>query len=211
MLFVPLMEDYQMSGKLQNIESISPVSGDQVEKKVTDSVQAEYEEGKRFLENNNPGQAAVALHNALIGFEKRNDEPGVANACNQLGLVCLAGKEYELALEHFQRTFAICDKSNDRMSLIAVSKNIISAYRGLEQYDKAVSMALDILDWYQDNRDPQGAVVTLELLAEIYVDSGNNNGAADAYRTAASIHKNFKHNNIAAGLIEKAELLEKQS
>ena len=199
-----------MSGKLQNIESITPVAADQGEKKVTDSVQAEYEEGKRFLENNNPGQAAVALHNALVGFEKRDDESGIANACNQLGLVCLAKKEYDLALEHFQRTFAICDKSNDRMSLIAVSKNIISAYRGLKQYDRAVSQALDILDWYQDNRDPQGAVETLELLADIYVDSGNNRGAADAYRTAASIHKNFKHNNIAAGLIEKAELLERQ-
>ena len=150
------MEEYQMSGKLQNIESITPVAADQGEKKVTDSVQAEYEEGKRFLENNNPGQAAVALHNALVGFEKRDDESGIANACNQLGLVCLAKKEYDLALEHFQRTFAICDKSNDRMSLIAVSKNIISAYRGLKQYDRAVSQALDILDWYQDNRDPQG-------------------------------------------------------
>ena len=205
------MEEYKMSSKLQNIESIAPLAGEEGEKKVSDPVQAEYEEGKRFLENSHIGQAAVALHNALIGFEKRADESGIANACNQLGLVCLAKKEYDLALDHFLRTFAICDKSNDRMSLIAVSKNMIDAYRGLGQYDKAVSQALDILDWYQDNRDPQGAVATLELLAEIYIDSGNNGGAADAYRTAASIHKNFKHLNIAAGLIEKAERLERDS
>lgn len=200
-----------MSSKLQDISSIAPAENNAKDKKPSDPVQAEFEEGKRFLENNETGQAAVALHNALLGFEEKNDEVGIANACNQLGLVCLARKENEKALVHFKRAYEICDKSNDRMSLLAVSKQCVIAYMGLKEYDNGIKTCLEMLDWYQDNRDPQGAVATLELLADIYVGAGTYSKAADAYRTAASIHKNFQHNNIAKTLIEKAEKMEKNS
>ena len=197
-----------MSGKLQDINSISSAVDNSQDKEVTDPVQAEFEEGKRFLENNETGQAAVALHNALLGFEERKDQTGIANACNQLGRVCLARDENEKALVHFNRVYDICDRSNDRMSLLAVSKQHIIAYRGLQEYTKAIEKCLDMLDWYQDNRDPQGAVETLELLAEVYTDEGSNSKAADAYRTAASVHKNFQHDSIAQKLLEKAANLE---
>jgi len=200
-----------MSSKLQDINSISTITENSQDKKVSDPVQAEYEEGKRFFENKDTGQAAVALHNALLGYEEKKDQNGIANACNQLGLVCLARNEYEKALVHFKKVYAICDESNDRMSLLAVSKQFVAAYRGLGKYDKAIGKSLDMLDWYQDNRDPQGAVDTLELLAEIHSDAGNSSKAADAYRTAASIHKNFKHESIAGKLLEKAIKLEKNS
>lgn len=197
-----------MSRKLQDINSISPAADSVNEKGTTDPVQAELEEGKRFLDNNETGQAAVALHNALLGFEEREDQNGIANACNQLGLVCLARNENEKALSHFKRAYDICASSNDRMSLLAVSKQCIIAYRGLQKYTEAIEKCLDMLDWYQDNRDPQGAVATLELMAEIYTDAGSNAKAADAYRTAASIHKNFSHDTIAQKMLEKAERLE---
>jgi hypothetical protein len=61
-----------------------------------------------------------------------------------------------------------------------------------------------MLDHYQDNRDPQGTVTTLEEMAGIYVSSGRREKAADTYRTIASIHKNFGHKNIDAGYLEKA-------
>jgi len=200
-----------MSSKLQDITSIAPVEGSKQDKKPSDPVQAEYEEGKRFLENNETGQAAVALHNALRGFEEKKDEAGIANACNQLGLVCLARKENEKALVHFNRAYEICDKSNDRMSLLAVSKQCVLAYMGMEEWESGVEKCLDMLDWYQDNRDPQGAVATLELLTDIYVASGAYTKAADACRTAASIHKNFQHGTIAENLLKKAEKLETNS
>ncbi|MBW1636407.1 MAG: tetratricopeptide repeat protein [Deltaproteobacteria bacterium] len=200
-----------MSSKLQNINSITSAADNTEDKKPVDPLQALLDEGKRFLENNETGQAAVALHNALLGFEEKNDEVGIANACNQLGLVCLARKENEKALAYFDKVYKICDKSNDRMSLLAVSKQCVVAYRGLGQYDNAIDTCLEMLDWYQDNRDPQGAVVTLELMADIYEETESYDLAADACRTAASIHKNFKHDTIAGKLIEKAEKLKKKS
>lgn len=172
-----------------------------------DPVKIEYEDGKRFYENNDLGQAAVALHNALVGYEEKKDESGIANASNQLGHVCLARKDFESALKHYQRAFVICDKSNDRMSVLSVSRKMVEANRGLERYDDAINLCLDRLDLYQDNRDPQGTVEVLEEMAEIYIAQGLKPKAADAYRTISSIHKNFKHDNIAAKYMEKAEAL----
>jgi tetratricopeptide (TPR) repeat protein len=200
-----------MSSKLQDINSITSAPDKSGNKKPSDPLQAQLEEGKRFLENDETGQAAVALHNALLGFEEKNDDTGIANACNQLGLVCLARAENEKALAYFNRVYEICDKANDRMSLLAVSKQSVIAYKGLHQYDNAIKTCLDMLDWYQDNRDPQGAVTTLELMADIYEKAGSYGKAADACRTAASIHKNFQHETLAGKLIEKAEELEKKS
>lgn len=195
------------SNTIQPLDSIAPVDKSKA-KKETDPVKAEYEEGKQFFENKSYGQAAVALHNALVGFEEKKDEAGIANASNQLGHVCLARKEYESALTHYQRTFEICDKSNDRMSMLSVLAKMVDANTGLEKYDEAINLSLDMLDHYQDNRDPQGTVDTLEKMASIYITWGQKSKAADAYRTISSIHKNFKHDNIAAQFVKKAEALE---
>ncbi len=196
-----------MSNPIQSLDSIAPMANSKAEKE-RDPIKAEYEEGKAFLENKDYGQAAVALHNALVGYEEKGDESGVANASNQLGDVCFAREEFDSALTHYQRTLEICDKSNDRMSILSVMAKMVDANKGLEKYDVAVTLCLEILDHYQDNRDPQGTVDTLEGMADIYIAKGAKLKAADAYRTISSIHKNFKHDTIAAKFIEKAETLE---
>lgn len=199
-----------MTDNLQSIETIGSVDKSKPVKP-SDPLQAEYEEGKRFLENQEYGQAAVALHNALVGFKEKNDDAGIANASNQLGHVCLAREEYENALKHYQKAYDICDKSNDRMSVLAVLKKIVEVQRSLKQYDMAIKSSLAILDHYQDNRDPQGTVTTLEEMAEIYLKAEKNEKAADTYRTIASIHKNFRHETIAAGFMKKADRLISES
>ncbi len=192
-----------MSNKLQSLDAIQPLDGGRTEGP-QDSVKKEYEEGLRFLEQKEYGQAAVALHNALVGFEQKADEAGIANASNQLGHVCLCRQEYEAALKHYLTALAICKTANDRMSILAVLTKIVAAQRGLKQYAKAIAVCLDMLDLYQDNRDPQGTVATLEIMAEIYVENGQREKAADAYKTIGSIHKNFRHDTMAAQYLEKA-------
>ncbi len=198
-----------MTDNLQSIDAIGPMAGAQPTKSA-DPVQADYEEGKRFLANKSYGQAAVALHNALIGFKEKNDQAGIANASNQLGQVCYGRGEYESALNHYQLALKICEESNDRMSVLLVLKSIVEVRKALQQYDLAIQSCLEILDHYHDNRDPQGTVTTLEQIAELYLQLEENDKAADTYRTIASIHNNFRHNNIAAGFLKKAEQLSKQ-
>ncbi len=196
-----------MSNPVQNVNTIIPVEGDK-ENESSDPAQTEYLAGKGLLERNELGQAAVALHNALLGFEENNNEEGVANASNQLGQVCLQREEYDKALEHFKRAEEICSKMNDPMSMLALSKQLILVYSGVGEYQEAIERCLDILDLYHANNNPKGSVELMEQMAEIYLKSGDKTGAADSYKTIAAIHKNFKHDSIAAEFLQKATKLE---
>jgi len=190
------------NNNLQSLDSIAPLNGSSSGPK--DEISKEYEEGKSLLDRQEYSLAAVALHNALIGYQEKGDEAGVANASNQLGHVCLARQEFASALKHYERALNICEKAGDRMSILAVMKKIVAAHRGLKQYDKAIDTCFALIDHYQDNRDPQGTVTTLEEMAEIYIGGGQREKAADTYRTIAAIHKNFRHANIADGYMQKA-------
>ncbi len=195
--------------KPQSLESIKPMQHqEKAEEKPKDPVQEEFDEGKRFLEQEEFSQAAACFHNVLRVREEQKDEAGIANACNQLGHVCLMKQEYDLAEKHYKRAWDICDKLNDFMSLLAVEHKFLEVYRGRKEYDKAIRGCLDLMDKYRDLNNPQASVAILETLASIFIDSGNKAGAADAYRTIASIHKNFKHEKYAERYEQKAVALE---
>lgn len=196
-----------MKNTLQDIKDIAPMSGASGGRS-DDPVRADYEEGRRFLENQSYAQAAVSLHNALLGFEERGDEAGVANASNQLGHVCLARQDFEQARAHYQKAWDICETMQDPMSQIALQKKFIEVYCGLKDYRKATEICLGLLDTYYHNNDPRGTVELLEQMATIYVASGDRSKAVDAYRTVASIHRNFKHLNIAESYEKKAAEIE---
>lgn len=196
-----------MSDKLQTLDTIKPLSTTESTTS-QDAVQSEYEEGKKCLAAAQYGQAAVALHNALVAYEERQDEAGVANASNQLGHVCFAREDFDNALLHYQRAYSIVSRENDRMSMLAVLKTIAETQAKKALFQEAIDTSFEMLDLYRDNRDPQGTVNTLEMIADIYIAAGQNKKAADTYRTIASVHRNFKHQKIADSFLEKAETLE---
>lgn len=193
-----------MGSELQSLETIKPMAAKTEE---SDPVRKEYQDGVNFLAQKELGQAALALHNALVGFEQRQDDNGIANASNQLGHVCLGREDFQGALRHYRRALEICERANDRMSIIAVLKKIVEAERGCKKLGEALATAFVMLDHYHDNRDPQGTVDTLELIADLYLDSGQREKAADTYRTMASIHRNFRHSSTAEKYLAKASAL----
>ncbi len=199
-----------MSSPVQNINNIAPLDEENIKKSPSDPVQADYEEGKKFLENGNATQAAVALHNALVGYKERDDKNGIANASNQIGKVCLHREEFEKAKQHFDCAWEICDDLGDPASLLALLRQYTQVYIGMAQYDKAIEACIDLLGRYQDNNDPRGSVETLEKIAEIYLKAQETKKAADTYRTIASIHANFKHDTIAEGFMKMAQQLEEE-
>jgi len=198
-----------MSKTVQPIQNIAPMPGGKEGGASVDPVLADYEKGKEFLQKNEVSQAVVAFHNALIGYQEKGDQKGIANASNQMGHVCLARGEYDQALVHYNRAWDICDKLDDPMSMLSISKQFVLVYRGQRQFKKAITVCLELLEKYHGNNDPQGTVAILEQMAEIYLEAGDKEKAADAYRTIASIHANFKHKNIAEGYLQKAKEIEK--
>ena len=173
-----------------------------------DPAQADYDKGKELLESGDQAMAAALFHNAFVGFEESGNEAGMANAADKLGDVCMARRDFEKALLHFQKSFEICAKLDDPFSLLSLRKKMAVANRSLCKYEKAVSIYMDILDLYSAHNNPEGAVSILEELSTTYLEYDDRPRAADALRTAASIHANFKHARIAAKLREKAQQIE---
>lgn len=174
---------------------------------VKSAAQKDYDQGLEHLKAKEPTLAANAFHNALIGFEQEQYESGVANTSDKLGDLCAERGEYEAALAHYDRAYQICASHNDRFSLMAVNKKKASVFVAACKYPEAINLYLDLLDEYGALRNPEGSVQTLTTLAEIYVASGDKAKAVDAYRTAAAIHTNFKHQNHAKELLAKAEAI----
>ncbi|WP_163339967.1 lipopolysaccharide assembly protein LapB [Desulfopila sp. IMCC35008] len=188
--------------KLQDIQSIGPMAGGDAGEQ--GPIKTEYEKGKKLLEQGKHGEAAVALHNALLGYEEKNDEVGMANASNQLGHLCVAREDFDKAEEHYGRTRELCEKLDDPLSLFALSKVLVDVYIGQKKYDKAINTCLDNLDVYRGNNDPRGAIEVMEKMADIYLLAGQKDKAADTCMTIASIHRNFKHAGIADSFEKKA-------
>lgn len=196
-----------MTTPVQDNRPMGPDGGQPLEQDSRSQAQKDYEEGRGYVERAEPAMAAVSLHNALIGFEEEGNKEGLANASNQLGHACLQKKDYDKALLHYQRAWAICEQLDDSMSLQALAVQLIEVYQGQGQYQEAISHCLELLDDYHKNNDPKGSVFVLEKMAQVYLQWGKKDKAADAYLTVASIHQNFKHHQIARSFREKAEAL----
>jgi tetratricopeptide (TPR) repeat protein len=195
-----------MSTPIQPITSISPAGGSE-QNGGKSQAQLDFEEGRGYVERGEAALAAVSLHNALRGFEQEQDHIGIANAANQLGHACMLRQEYDKALVHYRRAWEICEEQGDTMSLLSLTRHLIEVHKGLKEYRVALDRCLDLLDTYQRNNNPKGSVEILEMMADIYVLAEEPGKAADALRTAASIHANFKHQSIADSLRKKAAQL----
>ena len=188
---------------IQQFDAIKPVNTVS-----TDPARAEYEAGKKALAAGDYGQAAVSLHNALLAAQEKNDQPGIANTSNQLGLLCLARKDYSAACGHFEAALTICQTAGDGASVAAIERSLIESLTAQQLFAQAATRCLGLLDLYAANNDPQGGVAALEILAEVYIAAGQTARAADTLRTVASIHRNYRHQDIADQFLCRADALE---
>lgn len=172
-----------------------------------DPIQVDYEKGQEFLQAGDHAQAANMFHNVLLAYEEKGDQNGVANASDKLGDICLEGQDYTNALNHFDRAYTICEEEVDDWSMFSLNKKIAKAKRGLNDYQAAIEIYFELLETYQQFKDPAKVIATLETLAETYVEMGDRDKAADSLRTAAGIHTNFKHSRHAQDLLNRAEAI----
>lgn len=194
---------------LQPLSSLGPLQQQGGDAAVEDNpARREYKEARRLFDKGEYVQAAMGFHNALRAFEEQGDRIGVANAADRLGDACFAREEYAMAMANFERSHAICVLEEDSFSQLSLNKKMVQCCRKLGQYSKALYLLDDMLEHYQLTRNPKGAVETLETLAELYVEQGEKEKAADAYRSAAGIHAHFKHARRAEELEQLAAQLE---
>jgi len=199
-----------MSKQIQPPEGLRPAGASEKreEEILQDPAKADYMSGRQYYSQGEYTQAAMAFHNALRGFEEQGDDQGVANASDRLGDVCLAREEYGMALDHYQRAFDICLKEEDIFSQAALNKKRAVAFRRLGKLERALDILLDLFDHHAETRNPKGTVEILEVIAEVYLEQGDGQKAADALRTIAGIHRNFKHARLAEEFEQRARAVE---
>jgi len=197
-----------VSDSIQSLDSLTSMDDPNREGKVddiNDPARLDYVKGRAQFSGGEFAEATVSFHNALKGFEEQGDDQGIANAADRLGDTCMAREEYSLALEHYQRAFAICDKEEDSFSTLALNKKMAVSHKKLGQLDEAMVLLYDMLEHYQLTKNPKGVVEILMVMAEIFVQQGKINEAADAYRTISSVHAGFKHQRLSEEFAQRAE------
>lgn len=178
----------------------------EIEKEEEEKTQAQqdYEQGMSFINDKETAQAAASFHNAIVGFEQDKDDNGVANACMRLADICL-GDDLDKALQFCMRAKKICSASEDTFSLICIKETEAKAYSQWQKYAEAIKLYIELVEDYNITRNPQGAVNSLETMAELYLKDDNKDKAADCYKTIASIHKSFKHVTYYQRYLKKSE------
>jgi hypothetical protein len=71
-------------------------------------------------------------------------------------------------------------------------------------------MLFDMVEHYHLTKNPKGMVDILVVVAEVYMEKGEQGKAADSYRTVSAIHKNFKHKRMAEEFAALADELSKE-
>jgi tetratricopeptide (TPR) repeat protein len=179
-------------------------SEEEAKEKEKTQAEKDYDEAKERLKDKDVAQAANLFHNALLGFEEENNENGVANSLDQLGDICFERGDFDKAEAHYQKAYAIVEKVVDRFSLLSLNKKLAKTSHQKKDYDKAISLYLDLLDEYSALNNPQGSVNTFEIMSAIFLEKGDKAGAIDALKTAASIHAGFGHKKDYQELLDKA-------
>ena len=102
-------------------------------------------------------------------------------------------------------SFEVLLEEEDSFSTLALHKKMAACYRKLGRLDEALELLYDMIEHYQLTKNPKGVVDILMVTAEVYVQQGRINEAADSYRTISSIHANFKHQRLAKEFAGRAE------
>lgn len=199
-----------VSNRIQPLSSIGPIRAEKEDKKIDNPARRDYIKGRELYTAGNYSEAIVAFHNSLKGFEEQGDDQGVANSADRLGDACMIREEYEMALENYERAYAICQKEGDSFSLLSLNKKRAVILRKMGRFDEAMVLLFDMFDHYHMTNNPEGSVGVLMIMAEVYIAKGNIDKAVDAYRTVASIHNNFKHKRRFEEFSRLADELEQE-
>ena len=194
------------SDSIQSMDSIKPMTEDMNRMtELENPAKRDYMAGRKHLSGGDYTQAVICFHNALLGFEEDGDTQGIANAADRLGDTCMLREEYEMAVKHFKRAAEICEQEDDSFSQVSLHKKMVVAYKKMGQPDNAFELLFDMLEHYRLISNPKGVVEVLEIIGELYEETGEAVKAADTYRTISGIHANFKHERLAREFEERAD------
>src|SRR5690606_26425435 len=101
-------------------------------------------------------------------FEKLDHKPGIAAALGNIGMIYQARKEYEKALDHYNRSLKLQIELGDKMTTAISYLSIGSVYMEQKNRNEAVTFYRRALDISREIGDVSGIRNASKILYETY-------------------------------------------
>jgi serine phosphatase RsbU (regulator of sigma subunit)/tetratricopeptide (TPR) repeat protein len=133
------------------------------------------------------------LHeNALTYFKKSNDLEEKANTNELIANELLDSKKYQEAIGYYNKALQTYKAENHHRAIIRNLQQIVSAYKKLNQYDKALENNLEILNLARQSKDSYEELIALNNIGYVYRYLKNYNKALDYLNQTLSLQKKRK-------------------
>jgi serine phosphatase RsbU (regulator of sigma subunit) len=143
--------------------------------------------GQIYEEGNLPDKA-------LDYFRKSNQIDERANTNELVGNELLKSQKYEDALAAYQKALLTYQKENNYKNIIRNLQQVVTCYKRLNQYDKALDKNNEILGLVRNAKDKQEELTTLNNIGYTYRYLKNYTKALDFLNQALTLQRQLKSN-----------------
>jgi len=153
-----------------------------------------------LISSNNIEEAKTIANEAYLKSEKIGYQAGLANASDQLGLVCQAKYDYTNAMKYFVDALKIRNKLDDKKG-IATSKNYIGVvFFQQEDQENSEENLVNALEIRKEIKDWAGTAETHKNLGDLYLLKNLYGKTQEHYNHAMNIRRDLKDYKGAADI-----------
>ncbi|MGE4287289.1 MAG: tetratricopeptide repeat protein [Salinivirgaceae bacterium] len=138
-------------------------------------------------------QALGGFLEAELMFADENNDQGLANTYNKLGLINISQADFPTALDYFIKSLTLKEENNDTLGIADTYSNIGNALFELNDTDQALNYYLKSLEMDKKQQNERGMAKTLMNVGLVYKENFAYEKAMDYYNQSLAIHK--KNNN----------------
>ncbi|MBI2966682.1 MAG: DUF5112 domain-containing protein [Bacteroidetes bacterium] len=140
-------------------------------------------------------------HKALKLAETLNYPAGIAQTCNDLGVVYMMKGDYDLAVKLFYRALMWRKELNDSTGIAAVLNKIGMIHKERGRLDSALACFISALDIYEKIRHTQGIAHMLNNVAVVYMLQQNYDSALEYFFKSLKIKEKQKDDYGISGTL----------
>jgi tetratricopeptide (TPR) repeat protein len=124
-------------------------------------------------------------------FEDVKDQHGLAQTCNNLGLVYANKGEWDRAIEYYEKSVKIKKDIKDQHGTAVTYTNMGSVYSNKGEWDRAIEYYEKTMEIFEALGDRHGLASTYGSFGLVYVDKGEWDRAIEYYEKSMKIFEDM--------------------
>jgi tetratricopeptide (TPR) repeat protein len=123
----------------------------------------------------------------ILNGRDTEDKHGIGVDCHNSGVIYAARKEWDEAVEYYEKALGIFQKLGDEHGIAVTSRNIGFAYAARKEWDEAVEYYEKALGIFQKLGDEHGIAIIQFNLANIFTNKKEFSNALNLYSRSEEI------------------------